>query len=212
MSRSAAPSSDVTMPIRRGSTGQRTFARRVEQALGLQPRLELLERGLAARRARAARACRRQLILALASYTLTRPRATTRRPSSGLNFSCRSGGSEHHRANLRVVVLQREVDVAGAPLAGSSRSRLRRETATNRVSSACLMRRVSSLTRQDLRAPPRSSAPPRPRRLCVLEGEVDQIAHREPAAPRDGASVFDLLRREAEALDRGSRGRSLRRP
>ena len=46
MSRTAAPSSEVTMPMRRGSTGSGRLRAVVEQPFGLQLALELLERRL----------------------------------------------------------------------------------------------------------------------------------------------------------------------
>ena len=65
MSRSAAPSSEVTMPILPRQRGQRALACGIEQAFGLQLLLQLLERQL--QRAEAARlqVLALQLVLAL---------------------------------------------------------------------------------------------------------------------------------------------------
>ena len=71
-----------------GQHRQRTLPRGVEQALGLQLALQLLERGLQrAEPVRLERVARSSWYSPLTSYTLSRPRATTRMPSSGVNFS-----------------------------------------------------------------------------------------------------------------------------
>ena len=87
MSRIAAPSSEVTMPILRGSAGSGRLRAGVEQPFGLQPLLQLIERELQRAEALRLQVLADELILALRLVDARRvPRATTRRPSAGLNF------------------------------------------------------------------------------------------------------------------------------
>jgi len=69
-----------------GQAGNGRLAGRVEQPLRVQASLELLEGELEGAQALRLHLLADDLILALGSYTLSRPRAMTRRPSSGLNF------------------------------------------------------------------------------------------------------------------------------
>ena len=116
MSRTAAPSSDVTTPMRRGSTGSSRLRAGVEQAVRLEPPLELVERGL--QRAQPVRLERvdDELILALDLVHADASARDDAHPVLGRELQAQHARAEHHRANLRLVVLEREVDVAGAPL------------------------------------------------------------------------------------------------
>ena len=75
------------MPIRRGSAGSGRLRAGVEQPFRLQPLLQLLEGELQRAEALRLEVLADELILALRLVDARRvPRATTRRPSSGLNF------------------------------------------------------------------------------------------------------------------------------
>ena len=116
MSRSAAPSSDVTTPMRRGSTGSGRLRPASNSPSACSRRLSCSNAACSAPSPSGSSASQTSWYSPLTSYTLSRPRATTCMPSSGLNFSCARRRAEHHRADLRVVVFQREVDVPRAPL------------------------------------------------------------------------------------------------
>ena len=60
MSRIAAPSSEVTIPILRGSAGSARLRRRIEESFACEPLLQLIEGELQRAEALAARGARRR--------------------------------------------------------------------------------------------------------------------------------------------------------
>ena len=88
MSRNAAPSSDVTIPILRGAT--EAAAAPLAKSPSAWSFFFSCSKAIAAPRGRAVLGARRQSVFPLRSYTPRRPRAMTCRPSSGLNFRYRT--------------------------------------------------------------------------------------------------------------------------
>ena len=79
----AAPLGEVTMPMRRGSAAAARLRAGVEEALGLQPRLQLLERQLQRAEPLRLQHLEDQLVLAALGVDLERPNARTCSPSAG---------------------------------------------------------------------------------------------------------------------------------
>ena len=88
MSRTAAPSSEVTMPMRRGSTGSGRLRAVSNRPSGLQLALELLERGLERAEPLWLHRVDDDLILALHLVDAEAAARETCMPSSGRNLSC----------------------------------------------------------------------------------------------------------------------------
>ena len=88
----------------------------LEQPFGRQTLLQLLEGELTGAEPLGLQVLASELVLALrVRNTVTRPRATTRSPSCGLNRRRLSADAEHHALDLRVRVLEREVHVPEVP-------------------------------------------------------------------------------------------------
>ena len=115
MSRIAAPSSDVTTPIFRGSTGSGRLRACVEQSLRPSRRFSCSKASCSAPSPRGSSVLADDLIFAL--------RLVDAQPSAhddvlavlGLEFQQPDGRPEHHAADLRAAVLQCEVEVTGVP-------------------------------------------------------------------------------------------------
>ena len=115
MSRMAAPSSEVTMPILRGSAGSGAFARRVEQPFRLQPLLQLLERELQRAETLRLEVLADELIFAL---RLVHRDASARDDAQAvrrLELQIAERRAENDAADLRRAVLQREIQMPGVP-------------------------------------------------------------------------------------------------
>ena len=103
------------MPILRGKRGSGRLRAALEEPFGLQPRLELLEGELQRAEPLRLQQLDDQLVLApLRRRPRRLPKAMTCRPSVGLEANPAPAAAEEHGAQLRVVVLQREVRVARA--------------------------------------------------------------------------------------------------
>ena len=115
MSLSAAPSSEVTMPILRGRAGIGRLRAVAKRPSACSFRLQLLERELQRAAALRLEMLADELIFAL--------RFVDRQPAArddvnavvDLEFQVAVGRAEHHRLELRGLILEREVDVAGVP-------------------------------------------------------------------------------------------------
>ncbi len=115
MSRSAAPSIDVTMPMRRGRAGQRPLARLLEQALGGELLLELLERELQRAQPMRLHVLADELILALRVVDADAAAHDDVQSVFGLELQIAQRRPEHDALDLRAAVLEREVEMAGRP-------------------------------------------------------------------------------------------------
>ena len=115
MSRTAAPSSEVTTPILRGSAGSGTLAPLVEQPLAREPLLELVEGELPRAEALGLEVLADDLIFALRVVDADAAARDDAQAVLRLEAQVAKGRAEHHALDLRVGVLEREVHVPGVP-------------------------------------------------------------------------------------------------
>ena len=94
---------------------QRPLARRLEEALGLEFLLQLLERQLQRAESLRLQVVAEQLILALRLVDAEPAARDHAQPVFGLELQVAHGGAIHHRLDLRAAILEREVEVAGVP-------------------------------------------------------------------------------------------------
>ena len=115
MSRSAAPSSEVTIPIFLGSAGSGRFRSGLNSPFGLQSLLQLLERELQRPDALRLHVLADDLVLALGVVDAETTARYDVQTVLGLETQIVAGRTEHDGANLRRLVLEREVPLAGVP-------------------------------------------------------------------------------------------------
>ena len=115
MSRSAAPSIEVTRPMRRGSAGSGRLRACVEQALGGELLLQLFEGLLQGAEAFRLHVLAEDLVLALGIVDADLAARDDLQAVFRLELQVAQRRPEHHRLDLRCAVLQREVQVPGVP-------------------------------------------------------------------------------------------------
>ena len=135
MSRMAAPSSEVTMPILRGRAGSGRLRAASKRPSCLQPLLQLIEGELQRAEALRLEVLADELILAL-GFVDRDPAARDDAQAVGrLELQVAQRRAEHEAADLRAVVLQREVQMPGVPESCSSTARPRPRPRRTRSSS-----------------------------------------------------------------------------
>ena len=118
MSRSAAPSSDVTMPIRRGSAGSGRLRAWSNKPSACEFLLELFERLLQRAEPLRLEVLADDLIFALRVVDADLAARHHLESVLGLELQVAHRRSEHHRLDLRRAVLEREIQVPGIPHPG----------------------------------------------------------------------------------------------
>ena len=113
MSRSAAPVGEVTTPMRRGSAGSGALARGLEQSLACELLLQLLEPPAQRAFAGLLQVLDDQLEFAARLVQAHAAAREHRMPSRGGKRTQHDCAAEHRAADLRAVVLEREIPVAG---------------------------------------------------------------------------------------------------
>ena len=114
MSRSAAPSREVTMPILRGRAGSGRL-RGARRGLRRAASSSTARTPVAARRGRAAGCARTELVFALRLVDAEPPARDDVQAVLQAEPQVAHRRAEHHRLDLRAVVLEGEVGVAGVP-------------------------------------------------------------------------------------------------
>src|SRR5688572_32121369 len=99
-----------------GHERQRPFTCAIEESLGLQPPLELLERRLQCPESKRLQRVADELILTLDLVHADAPARDHPHPVFRTKAKLTERRPEHHRPHLRRIVLQREIEVARAPL------------------------------------------------------------------------------------------------
>ena len=198
MSRSAAPSIDVTRPMRRGSAGSgrlRAWSNRPSSGELL---LELLERLLQGAETLRLHVLADDLILALRVVDADLAARHDLQAVFRLELQVAHRGAEHHRLDLRRAVLEREVQVPGVPDAGVRESRLRptRSAARSRAESRIVA--FSSLTDRTVRvgagAVPGVPGFQRVPTASFLTGfQWFSVPHSEPLEPPSERCPWNLL-------------------
>ncbi len=117
MSRNAAPSSDVTTPMRRGSTGSGRLRAASNRPSAWSVRFNCSNAAWSAPRPCGSSASHDELILALDLVHAQSAAGDDVHAVLGSELQLAGRRPEHDRAELREVVLQREVQMAGTPVA-----------------------------------------------------------------------------------------------
>ena len=204
----AAPSSDVTTPILRGSAGSGRLRRAIEQPFRAQPLLQLIERQLQRAEPLRLEVLADDLVFALRVVDADPAARHDVQPVLRLEAQRAQRRAEHHAFDLRAAVLQREIHVARCSRPCSSRARLRPRLRRTRARAASGSAPVSSETvRMRRGAGCGGAASPRPSGLGFLEGQIEESGSRlcsrrvkPSAAPAQRvSSLFGV----ADALDGG---------
>ncbi len=178
MSRTAAPSSEVTTPILRGSDGQRPLAPRVEQPLGREPLLELIEGELQRAEPFRLQVLADDLVLALRVVDADAAARDDAQAVLRLEAQVAQRRAEHHALDLRVASFSVKYmcPVFHTRQFDSSPST---QTSTNRSSSSVRIAPVSSETVRTRRAASgiRSGLRGLGFGLGFLEGEIEERGH-----------------------------------
>ena len=163
---------------------QRPLARRVEEALGLELLLQLLERQLQRAEALGLEVVAEDLILALRLVDADPAARDHAQSVFGLELQVAHGRAVHHRLDLRAAILEREVQVAGVPQPAVGDLALDPEIAESGFEEPANRRRQLR-DRDDA---------PFLRRGCltiVLEGLREKIGHRIGSISATGARMRD---------------------
>ncbi len=184
--------------MRRGRTGSGRLRAASNRPSRLEPAFQLLEGRL--QRAEAVRLERiaDELILALDVVQAQPAAHDDAHAVLGPESQHPRGHAEHHGANLRAVVLQREVDVAGAPLPA--------------VRDLALDEHAAERLLDDLLDGGRQLADRQRRGPIVVEREAGRMAPCSAGRRVLAGELLDVLLRQPEALDARPRGPSFHRP
>ena len=115
MSRTAAPSSDVTTPILRGSAGSGRLRRWSNRPSACEPLLQLIERQLQRAEPLGLEVLADELVFALRVVHADAPAGDDAQAILRLEAQHAQRRPEHHAADLGAGILQREIHVAGVP-------------------------------------------------------------------------------------------------
>ena len=182
MSRSAAPSSEVTMPILRGRAGSGRLREAAKSPSACSFFFNCSNASCSAPRPRGWRCSHCELVLALRLVDAEPPAGDDVQAVLEAEAQIAHRRAEHHRLDLRAVVLEREVGVAGVPDAAVGDLTFDPDVAEARLEGPA-DRRGQFRDRLDapLRRPRRR---PRLIALVVFERLREEIGHRRIRAGR----------------------------